>query len=62
MQYLNNLDVGSDNHSKAMKQEMMNADSPIHSEMEFEHGESSIDEFKDLKDAKDYKGVQQRPQ
>ena len=33
---------------------MINADSPIHSEMDFEPGESSIDEFKDLKEAKDY--------
>ncbi len=59
MQFLSNLEVGSDNHSKAVKQEMMNADSPIHSEMDYEHAESSIDEFKDLKEAKDYKGVQQ---
>ncbi len=40
----------------------MNADSPIHSDMDFEPGESSLDEFKDMKDAKDYSGVQQRSQ
>ena len=56
MQYLNNLDVasGGDNQSKAIQHEMMNADSPIHSDMDFEPGESSLDEFKDMKDAKDY--------
>jgi hypothetical protein len=37
---------------------MMNADSPVHSELEYDPRESSIDEFKDMKEAKDYKGVQ----
>lgn len=38
---------------------MMRADSPIHSNMEDEiDSKSSIDEFRDLKYAKNYKGVQ----